>query len=42
MVGELKNTDFVMNNGFRIGMYPGMKPEMLNWMIKSIRKFCQK
>ena len=41
VVGELKNTDFVMNNGFWIGVYPGMKPEMLNWMIKSIREFCK-
>ena len=42
VVGELKNTDFVMNNGFWIGVYPGMKHEMLNWMIKSIREFCEK
>lgn len=42
VVGELKNTDFVMNNGFWIGVYPGMKQEMLNWMIKSIREFCKK
>ena len=42
VVGELKNTDFVMNSGFWIGVYPGMKPEMLNWMIKSIREFCEK
>ncbi len=42
VVGELKNNDFVMNNGFWIGVYPGMKPEMLNWMIKSIREFCKK
>ena len=42
VVGEMKNTDFVMNNGFWIGVYPGMKPEMLNWMIKSIRGFCKK
>ena len=42
VVGELKNTDFVMNNGFWIGVYPGMKSEMLNWMIKSIREFCKK
>ena len=40
MVGELKNTDFVMNNGFWIGVYPGMKPEMLK--IKSIRELCGK
>ena len=42
VVGELKNTDLVMNNGFWIGVYPGMKQEMLNWMIKSIREFCKR
>ena len=42
VVGELKNTDLVMNNGFWIGVYPGMKPEMLNWMIKSIHEFCKR
>ena len=42
VAGEQTNTDFVMNNGFWIGVYPGMKPEMLNWMIKSIREFCKK
>ena len=42
IVGELKMTDFVMNNGFWIGVYPGMTDEMINWMIASIREFCQK
>ena len=42
VVGELKNTDFVMNNGFWIGVYPGMREEMLQWMIKSIREFCNR
>ncbi len=42
VVGELKNTDFVMNNGFWIGVYPGMTDEMIDWMIKSIREFCKK
>lgn len=42
VVGELKNTDFVMNNGFWIGVYPGMSEEMLQWMIKSIREFCNR
>ena len=42
VVGELKMTDFVMNNGFWIGVYPGMSEEMLNWMIKSIREFVNK
>ena len=40
VVGELKKTDFVMNNGFWIGVYPGMKDEMIDWMITSIREFC--
>lgn len=42
VVGELKMTDFVMNNGFWIGVYPGMTDEMIDWMITSIREFCNK
>lgn len=42
VVGELKNTDFIMNNGFWIGVYPGMTTDMLNWMIDSIKEFCTK
>lgn len=40
VVGELKMTDFVMNNGFWIGVYPGMTSEMLQWMIDKISEFC--
>ena len=40
IVGDLKNTDFVMTNGFWIGVFPGMTKEMNEWMIKSIREFC--
>lgn len=40
VIGDLKNTDFIMNNGFWIGVYPGMTKEMLNWMIKCIKDFC--
>lgn len=42
VVGELKNTDFIMTNGFWIGVYPGMTHEMLDWMITSIREFCMR
>ena len=42
VVGELKMTDFVMNNGFWIGVYPGMSEEMIEWMVKSIREFVNK
>ena len=40
IVGELKNTDFVMTNGFWIGVFPGMTKEMNEWMIKCIKDFC--
>lgn len=40
VVGELKYTDFIMNNGFWIGVYPGMTEEKNNWMIKCIKDFC--
>ena len=40
VVGELRMTDFVMNNGFWIGVYPGMTDEMIDWMITSIKAFC--
>lgn len=40
IVGELKNTDFVMTNGFWIGVFPGMTKEMNQWMIKCIKTFC--
>lgn len=40
IVGELKNTDFVMTNGFWIGVFPGMTKEMNEWMIKCICEFC--
>lgn len=39
VIGELTNTDFVMNNTFWIGVYPGMKPEMLQFMVDTIKNF---
>lgn len=39
VVGELKNTDFVMTNGFWLGVFPGMTKEMNEWMIKCIKEF---
>lgn len=39
VVGELVNTDFVMNNTLWIGVYPGMKPEMLQYMVDTIKAF---
>ena len=36
VVGNLSNTDFVMNNTFWVGTYPGMTDGMLEYMSKSI------
>lgn len=42
VVGDLKNTDFVMNNTLWIGVYPGMTQEMLEYMITIIKEFCKR
>lgn len=36
VVGELKNTDYVMNNVFWIGVYPGLSDVMLEHMLQSL------
>lgn len=41
VVGELKKTDLVMNNGFWIGVYPGMTEEMLEYMASTIKSAVQ-
>jgi CDP-6-deoxy-D-xylo-4-hexulose-3-dehydrase len=39
VVGELKNSDIVMNNTFWIGVYPGLGAEELSYVINKIKKF---
>ncbi len=36
VVGELENTEFIMNNTFWVGVYPGMTDKMLDHMGKTI------
>jgi CDP-4-dehydro-6-deoxyglucose reductase, E1 len=36
VVGDLKNTDFVMNQVFWIGVFPGLTRPMLDFMIESL------
>ena len=36
VVGELNNTDLIMNNSFWVGVYPGMNDEMIDYMSKII------
>ena len=38
MVGELKNTDYIMEHSFWIGVYPGMTKEMLQYMADKIHE----
>jgi CDP-4-dehydro-6-deoxyglucose reductase, E1 len=42
IVGELANTNFVMNNSFWLGVYPGMTQPMLDYTIQTIRTFVLK
>jgi CDP-6-deoxy-D-xylo-4-hexulose-3-dehydrase len=39
VVGELTNTDRIMNDAFWIGVYPGMTPAMLDYMAEVIANF---
>lgn len=42
VIGNLKNTDLIMRNSFWIGVYPGMKDGMIQYMIKTIRGFLKR
>jgi CDP-6-deoxy-D-xylo-4-hexulose-3-dehydrase len=37
--GELKNTDFIMENTFWIGLYPGLSQEHLEYSVSKIKNF---
>ncbi len=40
-VGDLKNSDFVMNQVFWLGVYPGLTAAMLDFMAESLREFAR-
>ena len=42
VVGNLTNTDMIMNSTFWIGVYPGMTDEMINYMAETIIEACNK
>lgn len=39
IVGELANTDLIMNNTFFVGVYPGIDDQRMNYMIEKFREF---
>ena len=40
-VGNLENSDFIMNNTLWLGVFPGLTSEMLNYMIESVHEYVQ-
>ena len=40
--GDLKNTDFIMNNTFWIGIYPGISKSMLDNVAEVFEKYLKK
>jgi len=40
IVGSLENTDFVMNQVFWIGLYPGLGPESLDYVLDMVHELC--
>ena len=40
VVGDLTNTDLVMNHTFWIGVYPSLSTEMLDYMVDVFGRFC--
>jgi CDP-6-deoxy-D-xylo-4-hexulose-3-dehydrase len=42
VVGDLANTDFITSNMFWLGVYPGLTPEMIDYVIDTIHQFAQK
>ena len=42
IISELANTDYIMNNSFWIGVYPGITNEMREYVVESFDKFFKK
>lgn len=38
-VGDLARSDFVMNHVFWLGLYPGLTPEMIDYVVRTVRAF---
>ncbi len=41
VIGDMPNSDFVMNNVFWVGVYPGLSEVMIEYTIETLRKVMQ-
>lgn len=41
IVGDLKNTDFIMNNTFFIGVFPGLGKPEIDYVVEKFKEFFQ-
>jgi CDP-6-deoxy-D-xylo-4-hexulose-3-dehydrase len=42
VIGNLKNTNLIMNNSFWVGVYPGLTDKMSSFIIDQIKNFTKK
>jgi CDP-6-deoxy-D-xylo-4-hexulose-3-dehydrase len=42
IIGDLHNTDYIMNNTFFIGVYPGLTQEMIDYILQTFDEFFSK
>lgn len=40
VIGDLANTELIMDQTFWVGVYPGMSDQMLSYMVKVLKDFC--
>ncbi len=40
IVGDLRNADFVMERVFWVGVYPGLTPEMVEYVVRELHNAC--
>ena len=39
IIGNLKNTDKIMNDSFWVGVWPGLSKEELDFVVKEIKSY---